>query len=214
MRRFTDEELTERVINDTAILEVARGWVGLKLYREAVTELSKASEFSKTRFDFMEIRSQIHTANSQWQELLESAEAMIIEEPDNEFGFQFRAEAIRHLKNAQAAYENLAHFVGKFPNSPFIRFNLACFASVSGNFFSARRHLIQMFRLADKTGEVNYLQNLALDDDLMVLWPEISRMMEAAERLDERKSRLVENRLEHSSSNDTEGASSVAPAAR
>jgi hypothetical protein len=202
MRKFTDAELTDRVNEDTATLEVADGFYGLKMYADARAEVSKASEFSKMRPDFLELWSLIHAAHGEWQESLECAETMIVEQPDNPVGYCVRADAIRHLTDARAAYKNLAGTVEKFPKRPLIQFNLGCYASVAGNFFSARRHLIQMFRLADDAGEVNFLKNLALDDDLKPLWPEIPRLKDAAERLNRLKNRRAENRLELLSSSD------------
>ena len=197
MSRFTDQlekryskiQLFEVAAQDILHLDAAHGWVGLKLYQEAQAELAKASPFAKTLVEYMEIQSLIHAANHQWRESLEYAEAMIIEEPDNEFGYQFRADAVRHLKGAAVAYENLAGVIWKFPDSPLVRFNLSCFACVGGELFSARKLLVQTFRLAEKTGEVGFFKNLAIADaDLKKLWPEVGRIIEAAQRLNRTKS--------------------------
>jgi len=190
MRKFTDQQLEEIAHRDLAILNTVRGFCGLKMYQDAKDELAKASIFSKTLADFLEIHSLISAENNQWRESLRCAEAMIAEEPENEFGYQFRADAIRHIHGASAAFENLAEVVQKFPASPLIRFNLACFASVSGNLFSARKNLIQSFLLADKTGEVDFFHNLALNDmDLKPLWPEVSRIIEISSKLNQQRER-------------------------
>ena len=63
MRKFTDAELTDRVMQDTATLEVADGYYGLKLYDDAEAELAKASSFSRDRPDFLELRSLIHAGH-------------------------------------------------------------------------------------------------------------------------------------------------------
>jgi tetratricopeptide (TPR) repeat protein len=188
MRKFTDAEIWELIAQDTEVLEKARAWVVLKLFGEAVAELSHASEFSKARADFMEIQSLIHAVHGEWFESLERAEAMIVEAPKCEFGYGFRADAIRHLENARAAYGSLNEVVWRFPTSPLIHFNLACYAAAAGNHFAARKHLVQMFRIADQTEDVKFFQNLAVcDDDLNPLRHEIFRIKGFALKLNRLK---------------------------
>ena len=190
MRRFTDEQLVEIALQDLAILNTARGFCGLKMYKDAKDELTRASHFSKTLADYLEIWSLIHAQHDEWHESLRCAEAMIIEEPDNEFGYQFRADSIRHLKDPQAAYKNLAEVVERFPASPLVRFNLACFACLSGRHFLARKKLIQTFLLAEKTEEVDFFHNLALNDlDLKPLRSEVSRIIEFSSKLNQQRER-------------------------
>lgn len=187
-RRYSYKQLFEVATQDILHLDAAHGWVGLNLYQEAQAELAKASPFAKSLVEYMEIQSLIHAANHQWRESLEYAEAMIIEEPDNEFGYQFRADAIRHLKGAAVAYENLAGVIGRFPASPLVKYNLGCYACVGGKLFSARKLLIQMFQLAEKTDDGILFRNLAqTDEDLKLLWRELPRIKEIASRLNRTK---------------------------
>ena len=191
-RRYTHQQLFEIATQDILHLDAAQGWIGLNLYQEAQAELAKASPFAKMLVEYMEIQSVIHAANHQWRKSLEYAEAMIIEEPDNEFGYQFRADAIRHLKGAAVAYENLAGVIGKFPASPLVKYNLGCYACVGGKLFSARRLLVQTFRLAQVTDNVIFFRNLAqTDEDLRPLWPEISRIKEIASRLNRTRMKII-----------------------
>jgi len=100
---------------------------------------------------------------------------------------------IRILQNA--AKENQGDCAGGALHSPVSRlkwiehahltqFNLGCYACLSGNLFSARKNLIQMFQLAEKTDEVNFFRNLVIgDSDLEKLLPEVSRIIEISSRL-------------------------------
>jgi len=189
MDRYTVAQVHELAIQDKQRLECARGYYGLKLYADAEAELSNASPFSRSRTDFLELRSLIYAAKGEWLESLLCADEIIAKEPDNAMGYILRADAVRQLEDGglRAAYKILADVVDKFHDCLTPKYNLACFACASGNLRTARKWLIKTFRDAIGTEYQGFYQNLAFyDPDLKLLWRELSRINEVALRLNQR----------------------------
>lgn len=90
MNQYTEAELFGLAIQDEHILEFARGYYGLSLYEDAEAELSNASLFTRSRTDFLELRSQIHGAKGEWLKSLECADKIIEQEPDDAMGYIHR----------------------------------------------------------------------------------------------------------------------------
>ncbi len=74
------------------------------------------------------------------------------------------------LKRTAEARDNLLRVVEKFPMSPTIRYNLACYECQLGRLEHAKKWLEEAFRL----GDPKKLKLMALDDpDLEPLWKNI-----------------------------------------
>ena len=73
---------------------------------------------------------------------------------------------------AQEARDNLLRVVDKFPTSPIMRYNLACYECQLGRLEQAKQWLEKAFAL----GDAKQMKLAALDDpDLEPLWKEIGK---------------------------------------
>ena len=112
---------------DSLHLEAAQGWLGLGNHTEAGAELEKISPGMKGHQDVLNVRWGICAAARQWEAALEIASAIIRLAPEDPLGWVHRSYALHELKRTAEARDNLLRIVDKHPDSPTIRYNLACY---------------------------------------------------------------------------------------
>ena len=96
------------------------------------------------------LRCDLFSRQSMWVEMKELAEKLARQSPESSQWWISWAYAVRRLESVEAAREILVEARQSHPKEPIIVYNLACYASVSGNLEEARELLDQAIDL-DKT---------------------------------------------------------------
>jgi tetratricopeptide (TPR) repeat protein len=116
------------------------------------------------------VRCEICGRAKNWEAVLELADAMISETPEDPYGWISRSNALHFLKRYQEAYDRLLPALDKFPGNGEMRYNLACFCCRMNRIDEARQWLNKAFSL--EPGSKLRAAALA-DPDLEPLWAEI-----------------------------------------
>ncbi len=158
---------------NTHFLLAAIGWLELGLPAEAALELKKVSAAFQDHPDVLEARWRVCAALSDWVAATQIAETLVRQAPERDSGWVHRAYSLRRApgRGLQAAWDALLPAREKFPKSPIIPFNLACYAAQFGRLDEAWDWLHQAMEAA---ADVDLIKKMALaDDDLQALWERI-----------------------------------------
>lgn len=153
--------------------EAAEGWLQLGDAESALHELRRLGERARHCACVLELEWGIHAERADWGQAATVAEEIIRLAPDREFGWVHRAYALRRLPGAgvEQAWEALQPALSRFPNSPTVPYNLACYAAQMGRSEEAWG-LFE--RALAATPCAKTLLRLALADaDLQPLWNRI-----------------------------------------
>ncbi|MEP4077873.1 MAG: hypothetical protein ABJO14_08670 [Haloferula sp.] len=139
----------------------------LGLIPEAQEELDAIDQ----SLDVVEIlRCDLFSRQSKWAELKELAERLARSSPEGSQWWISWAYAVRRLESVEDAREILIEARETHPTEPIIVYNLACYASVSGNYEEARELLDQAIDLDATCKEM-----AKKDDDLKPLFKEATQ---------------------------------------
>jgi tetratricopeptide (TPR) repeat protein len=160
---------------DSIHLTAAEGWLGLGNQIEAFEELEQISPQLRVHPDVLELRWQIYAKEAKWEACVDIARALTKLAPARPHGWIHLAYSLRRAKNGGllAALGALSPIATKFPQTPTIPYNLACYDCQLGNLREARRWLEKAFNIGDS----KQLKLMALDDpDLEPLWANIGKV--------------------------------------
>jgi tetratricopeptide (TPR) repeat protein len=157
---------------DSLHLEAAQGWLGLGNHTEAGAELEKISSGMQRHPDVLNVRWGICAAARQWEAALEIASAIIRLAPEDPLGWVHRSYALHELKRTAEARDNLLRVVDKHPDSPTIRYNLACYECQLGRLDLTKKWLEAAFRLGDAR---KILSAAREDPDLKPMWKDLQQ---------------------------------------
>jgi tetratricopeptide (TPR) repeat protein len=146
---------------------------GLGNLAEAVEEIAKITTASLLKPDVLEVRWAICAAGGSWEAALELADILVDRAPDRESGWIHRAYSVRRVQGGglQKAWEALRPALEKFPDTPLIPYNLACYAAQSGRLDEAWEWL---HRAMETAGNTDKIKQMGLSDsDLEPLWDRI-----------------------------------------
>jgi tetratricopeptide (TPR) repeat protein len=160
---------------DSHHYQAAMGWLELGNHLEANEELEQISPLNRAHIDVLEMRWKIYEKAMRWEVCAELAEAMKLKAPADPRGLIYLAQTHSGQKLYQAAYDVLVPVVKRFPDSWWIRYDLACYACLLGRLVEARNLLEEVFSL-DQTNEAK-LKSLN-DPDLKALWAVIGSLPE------------------------------------
>ena len=123
---------------DTHHLQAAQGWLELGNHIEAIEELENIAPQLRTHPEALKVRWEIYAAAKKWEAAIDIAAAIVQLDPDDLAGWIHWSYALHELKRTAEARDNLLRVVGKFPNDPLMRYNLAA-TSASWGDWSRRR---------------------------------------------------------------------------
>ena len=160
-------------------LNAALGWLELGDPGEAAAELDPLPPWLRQHPDVLELRWRIAATTRNWEVGLELAAALIRVAPDRPAGWSQRSHALHELQRTQEARDRLLPVVDRFPNDPFMHYNLACYECRLGRLPEAKQWLTRALR----TGDGARIQRAALGDpELQPLWPQVAALCQPAPR--------------------------------
>lgn len=162
-------------LSDIHRLRAAEGWLELGNAAEASAELVNIPAELRDHPAVLEIRWQICVKELNWDAATDIARAIVAEAPDDARGWLHLSYATRRATggSVQAAWDVLFPIAKKFPGTPLLSYNLACYACQLGQPDTAR----QWLRKAFASGEAAQFKLMAIQDsDLKPLWKEIPQM--------------------------------------
>lgn len=136
---------------------------------EAARELAGIPPARQNHPDVLELRFSIHSEHQDWTACLQTADALFAAAPDRASAWIHRSYALHELQRTQEAWDALYPVREKFPDTPTIPYNLACYACQLGHTAEALAWLQKSF---DRGGE-DYRRMALEDADLEPLWPRI-----------------------------------------
>lgn len=153
----------------------AIGWLELGNLREARAELAQIGQPHWCHPDVLEVRWVISAEEKRWTEALEAAKALVQAAPDRVEGWLHQAYALRRVPEGglRQAWDALLPVWDKFPTTPLVAYNLACYACQLRQPDVAR----DWFKKAVDAGGKERMRQMALaDEDLQPLWEEIRQL--------------------------------------
>ena len=150
-----EEELARQV-------RAVQGYTELGLFEEATEELDQIHHELELAGI---LRCDLFSRQSMWREMKELAEGLARSAPETAQWWISWAYAVRRSESVEAARKILLEARKSHPKEPIILYNLACYASVSGNLTEARELLDQAIAL-DKLCE----EMASKDADLLPLF--------------------------------------------
>jgi predicted Zn-dependent protease len=154
-------------------LRAAEGWLGLGDHREAFAEIEKIPPDRRAHPDVLNLRWQVFSRIGHWQACVDVARAITEMAPDSPAGWIQLSFALHELKRTTEARDNLLPVVGRFPDEPTMRYNLACYETQLGNLDRGREWLRKAFSLPDSD---NLKASARTDPDLKPLWEELEAL--------------------------------------
>ncbi len=153
-------------------LRAAEGWIELGLLEEARAELAELGPELRNGADGLEVQWLLFAERGHWDAAFAVAQQSVDLHPQSEGGWIHRAYAARRRPGGGLllAQELLLPAVDRFPKSPTIPFNLACYAAQLGQLDSAWEWLEH----AARAGSWRLTREMGLKDtDLEPLWPRL-----------------------------------------
>jgi len=145
--------------------QAATGYFELGILDEAVRELEELPLEEKKRTEVLALRLVLSSALKDWDEAAAWGEAVIKAVPEEASLWLQYAYAVRRANSIEAAEQVLLQAMALHPNEATIRYNLACYACVSGRIPEAK------LRLQEAFAREKELRSLARkDEDLRSLW--------------------------------------------
>ncbi len=147
-------------------LLAASGYLDLGMLADAAAELAALSPEERARPDVMGLRVDIHMAAKEWAAGAELAGRLVQDDPGTPGWWINYAYCTRRAVSVERAEEILLEAAQRHPQEAMIRYNLACYASVTGRIEEARSRLNDAIALDPR------VKKLAQDDeDLASLHP-------------------------------------------
>ena len=154
-------------------LRAAQGWLELGDPQSAGEELEKITPEFQAHPVVLVIRFQVFVQAKQWDRAYEVADTLVQALSESGFGWLRRSQALHFMNRTQEAWEQLLPAHKKFPDNPFIAYDLACYACQLGHLQRALPWLARAFA----GGEAQRLKLLTLEDpDLEPLWTNIGNL--------------------------------------
>jgi Flp pilus assembly protein TadD len=158
---------------DSFHLEAAEGWLELGNPREAGAELDQITPSVRSHPSVLGVRWQIEAAVKNWEASLTIASEVTRLHPDEPAGWVHQCYSLHELKRTAEARDILLSVADKFPTSPTICYNLACYECQLARLDQAREWLKKALALGDpKQMKLAALQ----DPDLQPLRDDITRL--------------------------------------
>ena len=157
---------------DSHYLSSAIGWLGLGNWQEANEELEKIAPALRAHPEVLEVRWLVYAKAGKWEPCVDIGNALVKTAPERSVGWIHCSLALHELKRTQEAADLLVQAAFVFPTEWLIRYNLACYACLLGNYKEAQEWL----KIAFSMGEANQVKLMALNDpDLEPLWNAIGQ---------------------------------------
>lgn len=148
-----------------ARLTAAHGALELGIPELANDELEDIPHEYRLTRHVMELRTMIYEMGEAWDLMRETARFLVEKWPEDSQHWIWVAYATRRCRSVEEAEDWLMRGMEAHPNEPFIPFNLACYAAVTGRIEEAKQRLERAIRLNP------VVRGMALDDpDLKPLW--------------------------------------------
>lgn len=147
---------------DSFHLQAAAGWLELGDPVSAAEELDRITPELRLHPDVLEAQWEIYGRTKKWDECLRVSRLLVGIAPDRESGFVYLAQAFYRLNRYQESFESLSPALGKFPDSPYVKYDLACYHCLLGRRQEAQDLLLKAIAIG---GDNFKLQALA-DPDL------------------------------------------------
>ncbi len=157
-------------IPDRYHYEAAQGWLMLGDADSALEELRRLGERARHCACVLELEWGIHAERADWGRAAAVAGEIIRLAPEREFGWVHQAYALRRLPGAgvEQAREALQPALSRFPDSPTVPYNLACYAAQMGRLDDAWGLFERA--LAAAPCAKTFLRLALADADLQPLW--------------------------------------------
>ena len=146
-------------------LEAALGYLHLGMPEDAMEELDLIPQEWKTDPRVLRARAYIHCEMRSWEPLRTVAAVLVSLLPDDSQHWIWLAYATRRFQSIADAERILLEALGRHPDEPLIRFNLACYAAQMDEVALARQRLQEAIQLDPAIAEM--AKN---DPDLGPLW--------------------------------------------
>lgn len=150
-------------------LEKADGYMDLKMWDQALAELNKVPPEDEDSIAYRHIRLRLAIETEDWTtstKLVIELQQALPEEPA--FWVQ-RAYVARRAESIQVARTILCDALSRFPQTPVIPFNLACYECQLGELQLAHEYLQAAFAL-----DPSYRDLALCDEDLEPLWGDLN----------------------------------------
>jgi predicted Zn-dependent protease len=158
---------------DNFVVRAARGWLELGNHREAEAELTQVNPAHREHPEVLELRFQVVAGQKRFAECLEIARRQIEAEPTDHRGHMNVGNALFWLDQAQAAHDEVAAVLERFPTVSALPYNLACYAVRLGELDQARQWLDRSFAIGRKENIIAYALT---DPDLKSLWAYLRKL--------------------------------------
>ncbi len=122
-------------------LTAADGYRELGMHEEAVRALDEIAPNDQSRKEVMAFRIALAMAASAWVRGADLSARMVQAEPDEPMWWIDYAYCVRRSISLEEAEKILLRAITIHPHSALIRYNLACYASVTGRLVEARHRL-------------------------------------------------------------------------
>lgn len=146
-------------------LDAAMGYLDLGLVEDANDAIERLPPAMKATKAVLGLRLEIYSSAGAWEHMLEVANFLVRNWPDDPRYRISLAYATRRCRSVMEAEKVLLEAARNYPTDPIILFNLSCYAAQIGNLDEARDSLVRA---------INLNQNVRLmalhDPDLEPLW--------------------------------------------
>ncbi|CAN5823624.1 hypothetical protein BH09VER1_BH09VER1_41510 [soil metagenome] len=141
------------------------------MLEDCAAALDKIPGEQKARLEVLQMRLNLHVAGKQWELGMELARHLVTVQPDDAGTWISLAYCTRRAESVEKAEEILLRALAAHPEEAMIRYNLACYASVSGQLDRAIERLKEAITLHEG------MRLLAVEDeDLRPLWGMVEEM--------------------------------------
>ncbi len=153
-------------------LQRAQGWLELHLPLEANEELEEVQPAMRAHPEVLKLRCTIYDAAGKWDMVLEVANCLHRQLPDDQFGGVHAAIALYRLGRTGEAKELSLTMVPRFPKDWSIPYNLACYCAQLGQIQEAQEWFKAAMAIDAKT-----VKRVGITDpDLDPMWQGLSGM--------------------------------------
>lgn len=137
---------------------------------EARRELRLIQPENRRHLEVLQVHWRVCAAAHKWRACLSLAQALLVEEPENPFGWVHRSFALHEMGRTQEAWDRLLPAARQFKNDFIIPYNLSCYACQLGRLLEAW----SWYQRARGLAETGIVESMALDDkDLQPIWNKI-----------------------------------------
>lgn len=152
-------------------LSEASGYLELGMLAEARAALNRVPAAERHRPEVIHFRIGLHVAEKQWAEGRELALHLVNVQPEDAESWIRLAYCTRRAASVADAEEILMKALSLHPEEAMVRYNLACYACVTGRMEEARERLREAFTLHEGIRKL-----AAEDEDLKPLWRELREL--------------------------------------